>query len=297
MGTTLVQRYPAPFVIGMPDSGVELLRLMLDAHEELAIPGPTFFVPKCLTIPHDCEDISGSIVTALTSAETWADHSVPADIVAKGGAGGPSDAVRAFYETYAARFAKQRWGDSTPRYGYHITEIASAFPEAHFIHVVRDGRDAAVMCKKSHGWRGFLSIEGHAQEWAQRYTVFSSAGRNAAHYLEIRYEELITYTPQVLRVVCNFLRLPFSPSMFLYYRRVHERLQEMADIVRPYGKVTRSERIQGTYAEILARACDSGRWRYELTASERAQYEAIAGGTLAALGYTTTVHGVHTSDA
>lgn len=41
---------PAPFLVGMPDSGVELLRLMLDAHPELALPGPTFFVPGVLEL-------------------------------------------------------------------------------------------------------------------------------------------------------------------------------------------------------------------------------------------------------
>ena len=41
----------APFLIGMPDSGVEQLRLMLDAHPELAIPGPTLkVVPIVKTI-------------------------------------------------------------------------------------------------------------------------------------------------------------------------------------------------------------------------------------------------------
>ena len=36
---------PAPFVVGVGRSGTTLLRLMLDAHPELAIPPETHFLP------------------------------------------------------------------------------------------------------------------------------------------------------------------------------------------------------------------------------------------------------------
>ena len=39
---------PAPFVCGVTRSGTTLLRLMLDSHPELAIPGETHWVPKLI---------------------------------------------------------------------------------------------------------------------------------------------------------------------------------------------------------------------------------------------------------
>src|SRR5947207_13021648 len=39
---------PAPFVVGVPRSGTTLLRLMLDAHPQLAIPPETHFLPGLL---------------------------------------------------------------------------------------------------------------------------------------------------------------------------------------------------------------------------------------------------------
>src|SRR3712207_9492179 len=39
---------PAPFVCGVTRSGTTLLRLMLDAHPEVAIPGETHWVPKLI---------------------------------------------------------------------------------------------------------------------------------------------------------------------------------------------------------------------------------------------------------
>src|SRR3954468_18521703 len=42
------ERPPAPFVVGVPRSGTTLLRLMLDAHPQLAIPPETHFLPKLI---------------------------------------------------------------------------------------------------------------------------------------------------------------------------------------------------------------------------------------------------------
>ena len=42
---------PSPFIVGMPRSGTTLLRLMLDAHPELAIPLETHFLRALVKLP------------------------------------------------------------------------------------------------------------------------------------------------------------------------------------------------------------------------------------------------------
>ena len=39
---------------------------------------------------------------------------------------------------------KARWGDKTPRYVESIPFISGLFPDARFVHLVRDGRDVAL---------------------------------------------------------------------------------------------------------------------------------------------------------
>ena len=39
---------PVPFIVGVTRSGTTLLRLMLDAHPDLAIPPETHFVPQLI---------------------------------------------------------------------------------------------------------------------------------------------------------------------------------------------------------------------------------------------------------
>ena len=55
-----------------------------------------------------------------------------------------SDAIREVYELYAKKHGKPRYGDKTPRYSIDIPLLTSLFPEARFIHIIRDGRDVSL---------------------------------------------------------------------------------------------------------------------------------------------------------
>ena len=54
------------------------------------------------------------------------------------------DAIGAVYESYAAAHGKPRWGDKTPMYMRHLTLLERLFPEARYVHLIRDGCDAAL---------------------------------------------------------------------------------------------------------------------------------------------------------
>src|SRR2546430_13399132 len=71
------ERPPAPFVVGVPRSGTTLLRLMLDAHPELAIPPETHFLPKLIKACRDAEqagsDPGERAVEIITHHRRWPD--------------------------------------------------------------------------------------------------------------------------------------------------------------------------------------------------------------------------------
>ena len=263
---------------------------MLDAHPDLAIPSPTFFVPTVLKIGEDLPDAYDRFIDVIVSSETWRDHHISSAALRKQQRTlfAPGIALRSFYTLYAARFGKRRWGDSTHRYGHCIAEILQQLPEAHFIHVIRDGRDAAVLAQLSHGWKGFGSIENHAKEWRYRVPTFCHDGAECSQYMEIRYEHLITYTPRVLWKICEFLRLPFSATMLAYHKNASRRIEDLQDLNRPYGNVSRAERLLGTYSGIIEKSPDIrqiGRWRREMKVADIVTYQQIAGDLLSGLGY------------
>lgn len=70
---------------------------------------------------------------------------------------------RAFYRLYAATQNQPRYGDKTPTYCQQSCRIEELLPEAHFIHIIRDGRDASLI--------------------VFRYMVFSHCVANAGHSL------------------------------------------------------------------------------------------------------------------
>ena len=54
-----------------------------------------------------------------------------------------AEAVQSIYQLYAESQGKQRFGDKTPLYMQHLDVLDRAFPDARYVHIVRDGRDAA----------------------------------------------------------------------------------------------------------------------------------------------------------
>src|SRR5437764_13519816 len=60
------ERFPVPFVVGAARSGNTLLRLMLDAHPELAIPPETDFIPEAAAA-----DTPDAFMDVLTGRWGW----------------------------------------------------------------------------------------------------------------------------------------------------------------------------------------------------------------------------------
>lgn len=255
---------PFPFIVGVPHSGTTLLRLMLDAHPELAIPAETGFIPDARRIlAAGMADGREAFFRIVTLSPAWSGFRLEVDpFRAALEAIEPFDlgeGVRAFYRLCAALSGKARWGDRTPAYGAHLDAIQTVLPEARFIHVIRDGRDAALSVTGL-----WLSPEGEiealAADWRARILKTRLLAKGCAHYLEVRYERLITDPPAELRRVCEFIDLPYDSDM----ERFHER-QDPEYLPPDPSKV--------------------GRWKRDMGADMRGRFEAVAGDLLAELGY------------
>ena len=105
-----------------------------------------------------------------------------------------ADALRAFYELYAEKQGKERWGDKTPDYIKRMRQIKRVLPEARFIHVIRDGRDVTLSTNKrivERGHRDPLPAKRSARRWRNRIEKARADGPKLGEYLEIRYEDLV----------------------------------------------------------------------------------------------------------
>src|SRR6185312_12892073 len=174
---------PAPFIVGVGRSGTTLLRLMLDAHPQLAIPSETLFLQDVIKRGAGRENF----VDIVTASQTWPNMAMDCCELEAAVAAAPSlsDAIRAFYRLYTERRGKTRWGDKTPYYRAFMAGIAKLLPEAHFVHVIRDGRDSALSYQGL--WFGpGDDFEKQARFWSEAIENARTQARDLAHYSEVR---------------------------------------------------------------------------------------------------------------
>ncbi|HWA90657.1 MAG TPA: sulfotransferase [Rhizomicrobium sp.] len=279
---------PAPFIVGVGRSGTTLLRLMLDAHPALAIPSETLFLQDVVKNGVAQEDF----FDIVTAADTWPNMALDPDALraALEDTTSLSDSIRAFYRLYARMHGKSRWGDKTPYYRVFLRDIASLLPEAHFIHVIRDGRDSALSYQGL--WFGpGDDFEKQARFWSGEIAATRAQARDVARYSEVRYEALVTDPEAVLRELCPALELDYDPAMLAYHEGAAGRL---AEFKRPFGPAGRTPADIATFMAIHERAkappdqSRIGRWRTEMLPEDLGRYEAVAGPMLRELGYETS---------
>ncbi len=238
-----------PFIVGFPRSGTTLLRLILDAHSELAITHEAGFIPVTsnLTNPRSrmfykrlksaakhgswANSLREEFYRTLTQMNNWNDFHVPSETFRQAliqiEPFTVSEGLRAFFQFYAARFNKPRCGDKTPFYNQYLGNIENVLPEAHFIHIIRDGRDAALSGKGL----PFVAddFEAIGREWSKQILITRRQSRACRHYLEIRYEDLILETTAILQKICRFINLRYEPRMQRYYQNARDRMDELGD--------------------------------------------------------------------
>ena len=283
----------APFIVGVGRSGTTLLRMMLDSHSQLTIPPETHFIPQLVDLFELSEHVSPErAVEIVTSERHWGDFAISSDELLERFRGvdpfTPGDAIRTFFQLYAERQGKPYWGDKTPIYMKRMLLIEQVLPEARFIHLIRDGRDVA-LSRARRALRDPAPVSKTAQRWQTRIQKARRQQRKLGFYMEVRYEDLVVDTEPSLRGICDFLDLPFEPDMLNYHQRAGERLEEMdRDLPSEGNRPVRpgEERMQA-HAETKSPPNPEriSRWRTEMSQAEREQFEAVAGGMLAELGY------------
>jgi hypothetical protein len=278
-----------PFVVGVPRSGTTLLRLFLDAHPDLAIPPETQWLGNAIeSLSSDVapEEMHAGLKSINSWRETGVDEAAFDRLMAQSGGGpDPYEFIRQVYRFYAARFGAGRVGDKTPGHGLIMQTIAKALPEAHFIHIIRDGRDVAVSQRNL--WFGPGNDPADAARfWTWRIREMRQQAQFLPHYMEVRYEALVADPEPVLQAIGAFIGLPFDPRQLDYHKTAAARLAELGDIPRDAGTITAAERHAIHELTLtppqLSRV---GRWRQEMSRSDADIFEQIAGNMLRDLGY------------
>ena len=268
---------------------------MIDAHPDFAIPPETGFLSELAKLTEaqalDPEAVADLVTNYPVGAPAWPDFGLDAaefrrrleQVTPLSAAA----AARTFYAMYATGHGRPRWGDKTPLYGRHMPAIERLLPEAHFIHIIRDGRDVALSL------RGLWfspsdDIATLAAYWRDNLTIMRREGAACRNYLEVRYEDLVRAPRRTLEGVCALVAAAFDKRMLHYSRRAPERLSEHGPRMTGQGEtiVTRERRLhQQALTTAPPQPSRIAAWRRTMTAEERRTFGAVAGELLAELGY------------
>lgn len=285
--------HPVPFVVGCPRSGTTLLAVMLDSHPLLAVPPETAFLGHVATLSGPAAALRRRFFDVVTShrvmVSNWMDFGLDREaFLRRLGTIEPftvAAGVQAFYAMYAESEGKPRYGDKTPAYVFLMSAIAELLPQAHFVHVIRDPGDTALSLRKT-WFAPSQDLRVLGEGWRRHVEAGRRASAVLPRYIEVRFEDLVLEPERELRRLCDFLALPWDPTMLDYRARGAARVARLQGRFAWDRMISREER-QGIHANLM-REPDIDRlgvWRREMSATERRELEAAAGPMVRELGY------------
>lgn len=196
------------FILSAARSGSTLLRAILGSHSQLY--GPPELPLKHLGVRAESKWIQASMEALRLTQEDldkmlW-DH-VLADVLARSG--------------------KPRIVVKTPANVLAWKEIANCWPEARYIFLLRHPGAAVASLRNSwnpdwHHQRESGTLD-EAIRKALRYMNKVEEARQALNGLTVHYEELTGSPEAEVRRICDFLGLPFEPTMLDYGKFPHGR--------------------------------------------------------------------------
>lgn len=268
---------PPVFVVGCPRSGTTLLQVMLDTHPGLSIAHEGDFVTDVAFDPRFGEWSLDESLERSLALERFQGLELDANdarkLVAELAPGSYAEVARILFAARAAKHHKARWGNKSPHQLFHLDRLAGLFPDAQFVHIIRDGRECAVSWASMRPERSVATVYAGALLWRHAVRAGAAAGRRlgTGRYFEIHLEQLVAEPRATLASVCDFLEVDFSEQMIDYRATARSKVPKSHQQFHP-----------AIDQPLTAGLRD---WRSGLTAREQRSLEVLLRQQLEALDY------------
>lgn len=293
MNPDRIKQTPIFFILGRPRTGSTLLRTLFDAHPNVTIPMEW---PMLLALhkrfghiklwdEKSLEEFYNGLFQPLRfkdwSITNWPEISFDQlrnDLLACTGETSFETLIKVVYSHYHSFFDKKEilfFGDKNPVYSNQVSELGRIFPSAKFIHLTRDYRDNIV---------SMLDVDFEmpnvallAYRWKYSFRVIDKAAKTKSErFCRIRYEDLVADPKTSFNRLCNFLGIPFEPSVLEFHNKKSE-------IEKLYP-----EEITSRYFSSLFQPIDAGKtgiYKTRLTIRQIKIADLTVGKTAEAAGY------------
>lgn len=225
---------PPLFIVGAPRSGNTLTRRVLMASGQIYIPPETYVIgeiierwPRWFWLSwrekvwllcayfdrhkHRADLDIESFSPFADDAITWpkAHQTLPALF----------DALYAFMGREHG-YPAARWGDKTPWNTMHLRAIVRRYPQAWYLHLIRDGRDAVASQIKA----DMRDMSGSAERWVVANRACLKHLPKGPRTLAMRYEDLVRDPEESFARIFDWAGLRFEP------RFLTEMPQKLGDV-------------------------------------------------------------------
>src|SRR5260370_218619 len=296
---------PFLFVLGCQRSGTTLLQHILDSHRETAVMQEagwfgTWYEQEIgvTTEGFATLDLIPNLLRTCKNIDLGMSAEDLREMIGGGKAVLYRNFISSLFDRYGSARGKLLAGSKNPDYLRHLPTLHDLWPQAKFVHIIRDGRDVCLCA--SDRWKGkpgpprfpFMLYESPdrifddwsedpvtttALWWEWNVGLGRDFGRSLgpAMYYEMRYEALVTHPRDECIALCKFLGLPFDEAMLRHEENFKPRKGPNGTILhaRVGLPITRGLR----------------NWRTDMTPAELGRFEAAAGPFLDELGYESAV--------
>lgn len=246
-------------------SGTTLLRYLLDSHPNISCgPETVRFIPE---LRQYIDNVLRSEVFEKTLDSFNLNEERFLQLAAR-------DPIASFFSPLCEANNKKRWATKTPSNILHFDFLGKLFPDAHFIHVIRDGRDCLCSLNNVDWWGTPLIDPASFYQTAKRWAEYVEAGKThgkSLNYLEITYENLTENPKNELEKILAFIGEDWDDALLSHEKRdyKHEVRVDSRNKTGATRPITRQE----------------SKWKSTFTEKQSRRFSSIAGGLLDNLGY------------
>ncbi|MFK7847126.1 MAG: sulfotransferase [Rhodothermales bacterium] len=274
------------FIVGANRSGTTLLRLILNAHPHIAIPEEIIYFGSFMAgkpieqwaNPGLTSDAYAAFVTDFVEHKCGVldgvDHQEIKQQILASAHKDFCHPYKTMLEAWAGHHGKKRWGEKTPGNLFYADILLEMFPDARFIHMIRDPRAGVSSMMKTTFFPQDIAFNAMSRrKFMRRGRQILETSVPAAQRLLLRYEDIVTEPDTTVKAICNFIGERFEPAMLSFYKDSSRYMK--AEASTSFNKAA----TKPISAEML------DKWKKNLATKDIAMVEAICRSEMLEFGY------------
>jgi hypothetical protein len=275
---------PYLFIVGCARSGTTLVHRIVDAHPEMAITPEMHWITRQFKSRNGL--VTPKLVSELAGHKRFAQFEIPREefegLLGSGETIPYPTFLNRVFGLYGKIKNKPLVGNKTPAYVRRIPTLHALWPDAKFVHIIRDGRD---VCLSVLNWKKAERTAGRYASWEEdpvsttalwwerkvRKAREDGAALGPGLYHEMLYEDLVEDPERECKRLCEFLGIPYDDAMIRFAEG-----KTRTDL--PNARKTPKKAW-------LPITSGMRNWRTEMPVKDVERFEAAAGDLLEELGF------------